>query len=237
MATKSTKKNLTPKAKASISRTTKTVVRTLEPASPIVTPKSSSATAKSSPRQTSTVPALLGLIAVLVIASAAVVYVLNKGTEDNTNIVETTLRIQKKKNVSDTVSTTSSFSSLTKALKAADLYETLKTTGPFTIFAPNDTAFGKLAAGKVDELFMPVNKPSLANILKYHVVIGTVIAKDMTDGKELTTLQGEIIKISLRDGSIMLTDAKGGVSKILKADIDATNGVIHRIDTVLMPAN
>jgi uncharacterized surface protein with fasciclin (FAS1) repeats len=118
---------------------------------------------------------------------------------------------------------------LAAAVSAADLVETLQSAGPFTVFAPTDNAFADIQSD-VDELLMPENKSKLAEILTYHVVSGEVMAADLEDGQELTTVQGGTLKISIEDGKVMVGDAT-----VTTADIIASNGVIHVIDSVLMP--
>ncbi|NJC05413.1 putative surface protein with fasciclin (FAS1) repeats [Sphingomonas kaistensis] len=134
------------------------------------------------------------------------------------------------------------FSTLVAAVKAADLATTLSGKGPFTVFAPTNAAFAKLPAGTVETLVQPANKATLTSILTYHVVAGRVNAAQLTklikDGggtATLTTVQGGTLKASLMGSRIMLTDAKGGMSHVVTANINASNGVIHAIDTVVMP--
>jgi uncharacterized surface protein with fasciclin (FAS1) repeats len=131
---------------------------------------------------------------------------------------------------------------LVAAVKAAGLVDTLSGPGPFTVFAPTNDAFGKLPAGTVDTLVMPQNKAQLASILTYHVVPGRVSAADLKakiaagGGRAtLTTVQGEPLVATLMNGGVMLTDAKGGMAHVTQADVFQSNGVIHVIDTVLMP--
>lgn len=135
-------------------------------------------------------------------------------------------------------------STLVAAVKAADLVSTLQGTGPFTVFAPTNAAFDKLPAGTVDNLLKPENKAKLQSLLTYHVVAGNLDAKQViaaiTKGKgkaELTTVAGGKLTASLQGGKVILTDAKGGKSTVTATDLKAGNGVIHVIDTVLMPAN
>jgi uncharacterized surface protein with fasciclin (FAS1) repeats len=123
-----------------------------------------------------------------------------------------------------------SFETLVAAVKAADLVDVLKGDGPFTVFAPTDDAFAKLPAGTVAELLEPENKEKLVAVLTYHVVPGRVMAKDVVSLKEAKTVQGQSLKVSLREGAAMVDDAK-----IVKTDIVASNGIIHVIDTVVLP--
>ena len=115
------------------------------------------------------------------------------------------------------------------AVTAADLVEFLQSEDPFTIFAPTDAAFAKIQSD-VDELLKPENKDELTRILTYHVVSGELMADDLEDGQELTTLEGSILEVTIEDGKVMI-----GGAKITTADIETSNGVIHVIDTVLIP--
>ena len=131
---------------------------------------------------------------------------------------------------------------LVAAVKAADLVNTLKGAGPFTVFAPANSAFDKLPKGTVETLLKPENKAALANILTYHVVAGNLKAADVLaaikagKGKAVVkTVQGENLTATLENGKVILTDEKGGKATVTTTDLAASNGVIHVIDTVLMP--
>jgi len=131
---------------------------------------------------------------------------------------------------------------LVAAIKAADLVPTLSGAGPFTVFAPTNAAFAKLPAGTVDTLVRPENKATLTNILTYHVVAGNMGSKQIAaaikagGGKAtLTTVQGEPLTAMMRGRNLVLTDAKGGTSTVTIKDVRQSNGVIHVVDTVLMP--
>jgi uncharacterized surface protein with fasciclin (FAS1) repeats len=131
---------------------------------------------------------------------------------------------------------------LVAALQAADLVETLKSDGPFTVFAPTNDAFAKLPDGTLEMLLEPENKATLSGILTYHVVSGNldatavVSAIESGNGKAvLTTVNGEKITASLNGDNVILTDAKGGSSTVIVTDLKGSNGVIHVIDTVVMP--
>lgn len=124
---------------------------------------------------------------------------------------------------------TESAKTLAAAVTAADLVATLEGTGPFTVFAPTDAAFAAIQ-NDVDNLLKPENKAKLASILTYHVVSGKQMAADLEDGAELTTVQGEKLKVSLKDNKVMIGDAH-----VTTADVSASNGVVHLIDKVLMP--
>ncbi len=134
------------------------------------------------------------------------------------------------------------FSTLVTAVTAASLGETLSGEGPFTVFAPTNDAFGKVDVETLSGLFTPEMKDDLTGLLTYHVVAGKMTAADVvkaiTDGggtATLTTVQGGSLKASLDGESVVLEDAAGGKSTVTMADVEATNGVIHAIDTVVMP--
>ncbi len=120
---------------------------------------------------------------------------------------------------------------LVAAVKAAGLVETLSSPGPFTVFAPTDSAFAKLPAGTVEMLVKPENKAMLTGILTYHVVPGALKAADLTDGMTLTTVNGKTITLNEKDGSWWIN----GTAKVQIADVISSNGVTHVIDTVLLP--
>jgi uncharacterized surface protein with fasciclin (FAS1) repeats len=131
---------------------------------------------------------------------------------------------------------------LVAAVKAADLVPTLSGPGPFTVFAPTNAAFAKLPAGTVDTLVKPENKATLTGILTYHVVSGAMTSKQIAAAIKagggtatLTTVQGEPLTAAMTGGKLVLTDAKGGKSTVTIKDVMQSNGVIHVVDTVLMP--
>src|SRR5688500_19060770 len=134
------------------------------------------------------------------------------------------------RNVVDTAVAAGSFKTLAKALQAADLVDTLKGAGPFTVFAPTDEAFAKLPAGTVESLLKPENKDKLTAVLTYHVVSAKAMASDVASMDSATTVQGGKVTLKSADGKVMVNNAT-----VIKADIAASNGVIHVIDTVLMP--
>jgi uncharacterized surface protein with fasciclin (FAS1) repeats len=135
-----------------------------------------------------------------------------------------------KKDIVDIAVENGSFNTLVAAVKAAGLVDTLKGKGPFTVFAPTDAAFAKLPAGTVDSLLKPENKDKLVAILTYHVVSGKVMAAQAMKLDSAPTIQGQAIMIQTQGGSVMINDAK-----VIIADVKAKNGVIHAVDTVLMP--
>ena len=160
--------------------------------------------------------AMLSLIAIAIVAPANARVAGNSG--DTTDVV-------------DTAVAAGQFKTLAAALEAADLIDALKGNGPFTVFAPTDEAFAKLPAGTVETLLKPENKEKLKAVLLYHVVSGNVTADQVTklNGRSVKTLQGSSIKVKTSHG-VQVDDAK-----VTRTDIKASNGVIHVIDTVLMP--
>ncbi|HMW01261.1 MAG TPA: fasciclin domain-containing protein [Acidobacteriota bacterium] len=132
------------------------------------------------------------------------------------------------KDIVDTAVAAGSFTTLAKALQAAGLIETLKGKGPFTVFAPTDEAFAKLPPGTVEGLLKDTEK--LKKVLLYHVVAGNVMAKDVVKLKEAKTVEGSSAKITITDGKVMIDNAH-----VVTTDIKTSNGVIHVIDSVILP--
>lgn len=133
------------------------------------------------------------------------------------------------KDIVDTAVAAGSFNTLAAALTAAGPVDTLKGEGPFTVFAPTDAAFAALPAGTVEDLLKPENKDKLVAVLTYHVVAGKVMSTDLTEGMTAATVQGANITITLEGG------AKVNGAVISAADVEASNGVIHVIDSVILP--
>jgi uncharacterized surface protein with fasciclin (FAS1) repeats len=134
------------------------------------------------------------------------------------------------KDIVDTAVAAGTFKSLAAALQAADLIQTMKGPGPFTVFAPTDEAFAKLPKGTVEDLLKPENKKKLTGILTYHVVAGKVMAADVVKLTEATTVQGSKVSIKVTDGKVTVDAAN-----VVKTDIGCSNGVIHVIDAVILP--
>lgn len=130
----------------------------------------------------------------------------------------------------DLAVSTEFLSTLVAAVKAGDLVNVLKGDGPFTVFAPTNEAFAKLPAGTVENLLKPENKAQLVAVLTYHVVPGKVMSKDLKNGQKAKTVQGSEITVTLKDGKAMINNAT-----VTAADIEASNGVVHVIDTVILP--
>ncbi len=146
------------------------------------------------------------------------------------------------KNIVENAVNSKDHTTLVAAVKAAGLVDTLEGTGPFTVFAPTNEAFDKLPAGTVDTLLKPENKDQLKKVLTYHVVSGKMSAKDIEKaiksggGKAtLTTVEGGTLTAMKKEGKIVLTDEKGGMSTVTIANVYQSNGVIHVVDAVLLP--
>lgn len=134
------------------------------------------------------------------------------------------------KDIVDIASGSADHSTLVAAVKAAGLVETLKSAGPFTVFAPTNAAFDALPAGTVEGLLKPEKKADLTSVLTYHVVPGTFKAADLKDGQKLKTAQGAELTVSIKDGKVMIDGAE-----VTAADLTASNGVIHVINAVVLP--
>jgi uncharacterized surface protein with fasciclin (FAS1) repeats len=146
------------------------------------------------------------------------------------------------RNIVDNAVNSKDHTTLVAAVKAAGLVETLKGKGPFTVFAPTNAAFDKLPAGTVDKLLMPENRAMLTKVLTYHVVSGRMdskaIAKAIKKGRgtaTFKTVSGDTLTAMMQGSSLVLTDEKGGTSMVTIADVRQSNGVIHVVDTVVMP--
>ena len=140
------------------------------------------------------------------------------------------VKLAEKKDIVDTAVGAKSFTTLVAAVKAAGLVETLKSKGPFTVFAPTDEAFKKLPEGTVESLLKPENKDKLVAVLTYHVVPGKVMAADVVKLKNAKTVQGGEVDIVVADGKVKVDNAN-----VVKTDIECSNGVIHVIDAVIIP--
>ncbi len=177
----------------------------------------------------------LGLVCVLALSSLTVFAQTSDCNETKTtaktskvNYVKTSHK--QTPDIVDTAVSAGIFKTLVAAVQAAGLVDTLKGAGPFTVFAPTDEAFAKLPAGTVENLLKPENKATLVKILTYHVVAGKVLAADVVKLKSAKTVQGQNVKVKAKNGKVTLNK-----SNVIKTDIMTSNGVIHVIDTVLMP--
>lgn len=157
-------------------------------------------------------------------------------------LMGTFVTVSAQNTVVDVAVSSKAHTTLVAAVKAAGLVETLQGKGPFTVFAPTNAAFDKLPAGTVESLLKPESKATLSKILTYHVVAGNLdaaaVIKAITDGKGkvvVKTVSGGSLTATLKDGKVVLTDEKGGKATVVATDLKAGNGVVHVIDTVLMP--
>jgi uncharacterized surface protein with fasciclin (FAS1) repeats len=138
-------------------------------------------------------------------------------------------------NIVEIASATADLSTLVTAVQAAGLVETLSGEGPFTVLAPTNAAFEALPEGTLDTLLKPENKEQLSDILTYHVVSGSVMSSDLTNGQKVKTVNGQELTVEITDGNVFFVDAKGGKAQVTTADVKATNGVVHIINAVLLP--
>ncbi|MBC7651542.1 MAG: fasciclin domain-containing protein [Deinococcales bacterium] len=169
---------------------------------------------------------------VMAIAVSSTTFMACNNAETKTETTDT-VKVEAKvetKDVVDIAIGSPDHTTLVAAVTAAGLVETLKGAGPFTIFAPSNAAFAALPAGTVDGLLKPESKAALSNILTYHVVAGAVKAADLKDGQKITTLQGEELTVTIKEGKVMINGAN-----VTAADLKGSNGVVHVIDAVLMP--
>ena len=157
-------------------------------------------------------------------------------------IMLVTFNMSAQKNIVETAASSKDFTTLVAAVKAADLVDVLSGEGPFTVFAPTNDAFAKLPDGTVETLLKPENKAKLQTILKYHVVSGSIMAGDVValikenNGKaKVVTVSGDTLTAQMKDGSVYLVDENNNWSKITATDLKTSNGVIHVIDTVVLP--
>jgi uncharacterized surface protein with fasciclin (FAS1) repeats len=162
--------------------------------------------------------------------------------KENTAVVTENVEVMQAPNIVGVAAGNENFSTLVVAVKAAGLVETLSSEGPFTVFAPTNDAFSKLPEGTVESLLEPVNLETLTSILTYHVVAGkfdaaaVVAAIKANEGAfEVTTVQGGKLVASLDGANVMLKDENGNMSKVVIADVAASNGIIHAIESVVMP--
>ena len=139
------------------------------------------------------------------------------------------------KDIVDNAAAAKSVSTLVAAVKAAGLVETLKGAGPFTVFAPTNAAFDKLPKGALEGLLKPESKAKLAGVLTYHVVAGRLVAADLKDGQELTTVNGAKLKVTVKDGKVMIGNGKDAPATVQIPDVISSNGVTHVIDGVILP--
>lgn len=183
---------------------------------------------------------VIGLVAFVLVAGG--IFWLVSNNDDDAEVSQTESSVQTEMEDVETsqdivvlASETEDLSTLVSAVKAAGLVETLQGEGPFTVFAPTNSAFEALPEGTLDTLLQPENKEKLASILTYHVVSGEVMSSDLQDGQKVTTVQGGTLTVSVSDDGVYLTDATGNKVQVTTADVEASNGVVHIINGVLLP--
>jgi uncharacterized surface protein with fasciclin (FAS1) repeats len=172
-------------------------------------------------------PIAIGLVATATFSCSAPKE--EASTTDSTAVVEVA-PVEAPKTVVDIAVGSADHTTLVAAVTTAGLAETLSGTGPFTIFAPSNSAFEALPAGTVESLLKPESKDKLTSILTYHVVAGNVLAADLTDGQKVATLNGQELTVKIKDGVVTINGAK-----VTAADLAGSNGVIHVVDAVLLP--
>jgi uncharacterized surface protein with fasciclin (FAS1) repeats len=185
---------------------------------------------------------IVGLIALLAIGGGTAFLLSREDTTTETettqsqDATDSTTETAAEQNIVEIASGNEDFSTLVTAVQAAGLVETLSDeTKEYTVFAPTNDAFNKLPAGTVESLVLPENKTTLSGILTYHVVAGTVLSTDLSNGQVVKTVNGADLTVEIMEGKVYLVDAKGGKAMVTTADLKANNGVIHVIDSVLMP--
>jgi len=181
------------------------------------------------------------LAAALMIAGMAAGVAAPAGARGTTKMVRGAV-MYPTKTIVENAANSKNHTTLVAAVKAAGLVDTLSGAGPFTVFAPTNDAFAKLPAGTVDTLLKPENKAALVTVLTYHVVAGKFLTKELLakikaghGSATLTTMQGGVLTAKKSGSGVTITDAKGDVANVTIADVDQSNGVIHVIDTMLLP--
>lgn len=186
---------------------------------------------------------IVGVVALLAVVGGIVWYTSSQDDQNTANTTEQTTQTEAPaqaqaeatQDIVALASATPDLSTLVSAVQAADLVATLQGEGPFTVFAPTNAAFSALPEGTLDTLLQPANKDQLSGILTYHVVAGKVTSDQLQDGQVVKTVNGAELTVNVRDGKVTITDAKGGTATVATADVEATNGVVHVIDAVLLP--
>jgi uncharacterized surface protein with fasciclin (FAS1) repeats len=178
----------------------------------------------------------VAVVSASIFATAVVVPVSAKMMKHGDTVMVGGAAMYPSKNIVENAVHSKDHTTLVAAVKAAGLVDTLEGAGPFTVFAPTNEAFSKLPKGTVADLVKPENKATLTKILTYHVVPGKLEASDLTDGKTLTTVEGEQLTVKRTGGKVYIVDAKGGMSRVTIPDVNQSNGVIHVVNTVLMPS-
>jgi uncharacterized surface protein with fasciclin (FAS1) repeats len=186
---------------------------------------------------------MVAIIAILVIIVGGVgVFALTRedeaqpaNNEETSQTEQTPAEPEQQNDIVSLAVATPSLSTLVTAVQAADLVETLQGDGPFTVLAPTNDAFAALPAGTLDSLLLPENVEQLSGILTYHVIAGSVLSSDLTDGQVVETVNGGTLTVDITDEGVFFVDANGGRAQVTTPDVEASNGVVHIIDAVLLP--
>ncbi len=184
---------------------------------------------------------IIGIVALVLIGGGAY-WALSMNNDDASEDQSSTQltdsengEVAEQANIVGLASQTESLSTLVTAVQAAELVETLQGAGPFTVFAPTNQAFEALPEGTLASLLEPANIDQLKSILTYHVVSGEVMSSQLSDGQEITTVQGGKLTVKIMDNMVYIVDAAGNEAQVQTADVDASNGVVHIINGVLLP--
>jgi uncharacterized surface protein with fasciclin (FAS1) repeats len=183
---------------------------------------------------------IIGVVLLLIIGGGAA-YVLTRDNSDpEPQVVEQVETqddelVEEQQDIVSLAIATEELSTLVAAVQAAELVETLQGEGPFTVLAPTNAAFDALPAGTLDSLLEPANQEQLQGILTYHVISGAVFSSDLTDGQEVTTVNGATLTVEITDEGVFFVDANGGKAQVSTPDVAASNGVVHIINAVLLP--
>jgi uncharacterized surface protein with fasciclin (FAS1) repeats len=183
---------------------------------------------------------IIGVVLLLIIGGGAA-YVLTRDNSDpEPQVVEQVETqddelVEEQQDIVSLAIATEDLSTLVAAVQAAELVETLQGEGPFTVLAPTNAAFDALPAGTLDSLLEPANQEQLQGILTYHVISGAVFSSDLTDGQEVTTVNGATLTVEITDEGVFFVDANGGKAQVSTPDVAASNGVVHIINAVLLP--
>jgi uncharacterized surface protein with fasciclin (FAS1) repeats len=183
---------------------------------------------------------IIGVVLLLIIGGGAA-YVLTRDNSDpEPQVVEQVETqddelVEEQQDIVSLAIATEDLSTLVAAVQAAELVETLQGEGPFTVLAPTNAAFDALPAGTLDSLLEPANQEQLQGILTYHVISGAVFSSDLTDGQEVTTVNGATLTVEITDEGVFFVDANGGKAHVSTPDVAASNGVVHIINAVLLP--
>jgi uncharacterized surface protein with fasciclin (FAS1) repeats len=189
---------------------------------------------------------ILAVVAVLVLIGGGIgIYTMTQNNDEPTETAQITQPAEETETqeseaapsstIVELAVATDDLSTLVTAVTAADLVDTLSGEGPFTVFAPTNDAFAALPAGTVETLLLPENKAKLQAVLTYHVVAGKVMSSDLSNGQVVKTVQGNNLTVEIADGKVMLVDATGAKAEVVTADVEASNGVVHIINSVVLP--